>query len=255
VPRFSSNGAFCGYIGSCIDITERKQAEMSSLELSGHLLRAQEEERARIARELHDDISQRMAFLQIGLEQFENIPKLSANNRKELHDLARVASDLSSDLHSLSHQLHPTRLELQGLVAAMGSLCREISDQHRLQIKFVSHQVPGEIPRAVGLCLYRIAQEALRNVAKHGDTLDAKVELSISDQGIDLCISDSGTGFNPQSVHLKGGLGLLSMRERVRLIEGQLSIESRPLRGTQVRVHVPLSANTTHRGSDRSQLN
>ena len=246
VPRFSSNGVFWGYIGSCIDITERKMSEMSLHELSGRLIHAQEEERARIARELHDDISQRMAFLQIGLDQFEqSIHGLTPNERNELHNLTAVASEVSSDLHGISHQLHPARLDLQGLVAATDSYCKEVTSQHELCIKFVHQNVPVQIPMDVALCLFRIVQEALRNVVKHGKTSDARVELSGDGDWIDLRISDSGTGFNLESAHGKGGLGLISMRERLRLIGGHVIVESEPARGTRIHVRVPLSDSAT----------
>ena len=252
VPRFSSNGVFWGYIGSCIDITERKISEISLHELSGRLLHAQEEERARIARELHDDISQRMAFLQIGLDQFEqSIHGLTPNERNELHNLTAVASEVSSDLHSMSHQLHPARLDLQGLVAATDSYCKEVTSQHELCIKFVHQDVPGQIPMDVALCLFRIIQEALRNVVKHGNTSDANVELSGQGDWIDLRISDSGTGFNPESAHGKGGLGLISMRERLRLIGGHVVVESEPARGTRIHVRCPLSDSA---GQDAAEL-
>lgn len=242
VPRFGSDGTFCGYIGSCVDITERKLSEMSLRELTGRLIHAQEEERARIARELHDDISQRMALLQIGLEQFEHGgPTLTSMDRRELHHLARVASEVSHDLHSMSHKLHPARLDLQGLVAAMGSFCKELANQHALEINFQHQDVPLRIPMDVALCLFRIGQEALRNVVKHGKTSQAKVELFGREDGIDLCISDSGAGFNPESVQRQGGLGLISMRERLRLIGGHLAVESEPDRGTRIRVRAPLS--------------
>ena len=166
VPRFGSNGTFCGYVGSCVDITERKLFEMSLQDMTGRLIHAQEEERSRIARELHDDISQRMAYLQIGLEQFgQAIPALTSNDRNELHNLSELASEVSSDLHSISHQLHPARLDLQGLVAAMGSFCREITNQHELQVEFLHHDVPAQIPTDVALCLFRIVQEALRTLS------------------------------------------------------------------------------------------
>ena len=246
VPRFGSNGTFCGYVGSCVDITERKLSEMSLHDLTGRLIHAQEEERAHIARELHDDISQRMAFLQIGLEQFEqNIPGLTPSDRKELQNLTEVASEVSSDLHFMSHQLHPARLDLQGLVAATGSFCREMSNQHGLQIKFVHHDVPSQIPTDVALCLFRIVQEALRNVMKHSKASVAEVELSGQRGGVDLCISDPGAGFDPECAKRKGGLGLISMTERLRLIGGTLAVLSQPSRGTQIRVHVPLPAGPT----------
>lgn len=243
VPRFGSNGVFCGYIGSCLDITERKRYEMSLREWTGRLIHAQEEERSRIARELHDDISQRMAFLQIGLEQFQqSVPTLTPDHRKELHNLTEVASEVSTDLHSISHQLHPARLDLQGLVAALTSFCRELTNQHGLQIHFVHRDVPAALPSEVALCLFRIAQEALRNVVKHANTLEATVDLSAQDDGISLCVSDAGSGFDPESAQRKGGLGLLSMRERLRLIGGQLAIQSALDQGTRIQVRIPLYA-------------
>jgi len=242
VPRFGSNGIFLGYIGSCIDITERKLSENFLHELTGRLINAQEEERARIARELHDDISQRMAFLQIGLDQFEQaIRGLTPTERNELRNLTHVASEISSDLHGISHQLHPARLDLQGLVPAMSSLCKELALHHDLQIDFVHDDIPANIPGDVALCLFRIVQESLRNIVKHGNTSDARVELTCSNDWIDLGISDSGAGFNPEAAHGKGGLGLVSMRERLRHIGGHLIIESAPDHGTQIRVRVPLA--------------
>jgi len=249
VPRFGSNGTFCGYIGSCVDITERKLSEMSLRDLTGRLIHAQEEERARIARELHDNISQRMAFLQIGLEQFEqNLAGLTSSDREQLHNLTEVASEMSSDLHGMSHHLHPAKLDLQGLVAAVRSLCRELSNQHELQIEFLPQDVPSQIPKEVALCLFRVVQEALWNVVKHGKTSEAKVELYGHEDGIDLCISDHGAGFSQESAQGKGGLGLISMRERLRLIGGHFAVESGPLRGTRIRVHVPLSLVHLHPG-------
>lgn len=245
VPRFGPNGTFCGYIGSCLDITERKLSEMSLHDLTGRLIHAQEEERARIARELHDDISQRMAFLQIGLEQFEQSVRELPLNRKELRNLTNVASEVSSDLHSMSHQLHPARLDLQGLVAAMGSLCREFMAQHELQINFVHEDIPNQISTDVALCLFRIAQEALRNVVKHGKTSAAQVKLSGCGDGIDLCITDSGSGFDPEGAHQKGGLGLVSMSERLRILGGRLEVGSAVSQGTQIRAWVPLSGSTS----------
>lgn len=241
VPRFGSNGTFCGYIGSCVDITERKLFEISLHDMTGRLIHAQEEERSRIARELHDDISQRMAYLQIGLEQFgQGISALTSTDRNELHNLAELASEVSSDLHSISHQLHPARLDLQGLVAAMGSFCREITNQHDLQIEFLHHDVPAQIPTDVALCLFRIVQEALRNVVKHAKTTEAKIELSCDGDVIDLCISDSGAGFHPDFAQRKSGLGLVSMSERLRLIGGDLAVELEPSHGTRIRVRIPL---------------
>jgi signal transduction histidine kinase len=232
-------------------VEERKRHEAVLHNLTGRLIHAQEEERARIARELHDDISQRMAFLQIGLEQFEqSLPTLTSSDRKQLYNLTEVASEMSTDLHGMSRQLHPAKLDLQGLVPTMASFCREFSYQHELQVFFLHHDVPGHIPKDVALCLFRIVQEALRNVVKHANSLEAKVELSAHGDELNLCISDFGAGFNPESVEAKGGLGLVSMRERLGLIGGQLAIESQPLDGTRIRVRVPLSNGSIQSASE-----
>jgi len=186
-----------------------------------------------------------MAFLQIGLDQLLlSMPELTQNVRNQLRNLTQVASEMSSDLHGLSHQLHPTRLDLQGLVPAMASFCREFSKQHGMQVTFNSCDVPGQISKDVPLCLFRVLQEALRNVVKHGKCSEARVELSAHAQGIDLCISDKGVGFNPEVARAKGGIGLVSMRERLRLVRGQLLVESQPAHGTRIRVHVPASSSS-----------
>jgi PAS domain S-box-containing protein len=254
VPRFGANGAFCGYVGSCVDITERKLSEISLRELTGRLIHAQEKERSRIARELHDDIGQRMALLQIGLEQFEQSSlALAPNDHKQLKEITAVASEISSDLHNISRQLHPARLDLLGLVGVLSSFCRELSNRHELQVTFRHRDIPAQIPKDVALCLFRVVQEGLRNVMKHAETSAATVELSTDADVIDLCISDSGTGFSFESVKGKGGLGLISMSERLRLIGGHLTVESEPLHGTRIRARVPLSSRIgqSSNGADR----
>lgn len=242
VPRFGSDGAFCGYIGSCSDVTQRKLSEISLRDLSGRLIHAQEEERSRIARELHDDISQRMAILQISLEQFkQGALGASVNDREQLTELTEVTSELSSDLHNICHQLHPRRLDVLGLVPTVATLCAEFSHQHGIQVSFLNHDVSSRIPVDVSLCLFRVVQEALWNVLKHAKTSEASVELSTQAGEIHLCICDSGAGFSTSSVQAKGGLGLVSMSERLRLIGGVLAVESEPLHGTRVRARVPMA--------------
>jgi PAS domain S-box-containing protein len=146
---FDGQGRMLRAIGMVADITARKFAEEALASVSRRLIEAQEAERARIARDLHDDLGQRMALLQIGLEQFEqNMARLSPSDREQLRNIAQIASELSSDLHNLSHQLHPVKLDLQGLVAAMGGLCREFSKHHNLQVKFVHQDIPAQIPKA-----------------------------------------------------------------------------------------------------------
>jgi len=182
-----------------------------------------------------------MALLQIGLEQLaHDNGGLSSKVRQQLHNIAEVAREASSNLHDLSHQLHPFKLDSLGLVVSLGGFCREFSEQYHVQVQFVHHDIPGQIPKDLTLCLFRIAQEALRNVTKHSGASEARVELSGHGDEIDLCISDSGVGFDPESVKGEGGLGLISMRERLRLVRGHLVVASEPSRGTRIRVRVPL---------------
>jgi len=231
--------------GTTQDITDRKLSEEALRALSGRLITAQEQERARIARELHDDLSQRMALLQISLEQFkQSIPGLSSQAQQQLHGIAEIVTEVSSDIHGLSHQLHPARLDTLGLVDALKGFCREFSGQHKLQVQFLHSRIPGQIPKEVTLCLYRIAQEALWNVVKHSGAAEAEVELSANANQIDLCISDSGQGFDVESAKGVPGLGLISMRERLRLVGGDLSIESEPSHGTRIRARIPQVAIT-----------
>ena len=226
--------------GTTQDITDRKLSEDALMTMSGRLITAQEEERTRIARELHDDLSQRMAVLQIGLEQFkQGMPDISPKALQQLHTIAEAAREVSSDIHSLSYQLHPARLELLGLVASLKGFCKEFSTQHNMDVQFRHANISGQIPKDVTLCLYRITQEALQNVVKHSQSTEAEVELSGHSTEIELCISDSGRGFDVESAKRAPGLGLVSIRERLRLVGGHLSIESAPSQGTSIRVRVP----------------
>jgi PAS domain S-box-containing protein len=224
------------------DISERRVAEGTLLRLSPRLIEAQETERSHVAGELRDDLNQRMALLQIGLGQFErDVPGLSPQARIQLHSLTEVATEIASSIHNLSHRLRPSLLDLLGAVASIERLCRELSDRHNVEIKFVHHRIPEQMPKDVTLCLYRITQEALRNVVKHSGADGAEVELLGHDDRIELCISDLGVGFSPESAKRTSGLGLISMQERLRLIGGQLSVESEPSHGTRIRVRIPRS--------------
>jgi PAS domain S-box-containing protein len=253
--HFDEQGRITRVVGMVSDITERKVVEDALSRLSRRLIEAQEQDRTRIARELHDDLGQRMALLQIGVEQIEHeTAGLSSYARDRLQNVVDIASELSSDLHNLSHQLHPVRLDLQGLVAAMGSLCGEVSKQHSMEINFVHHDVPDAIPEDVALCLFRVAQEALRNVVKHSSAIDATVELAGKGDEINLCISDCGAGFSAESVRSKAGLGLISMEERLRLVSGIFSIESDASHGTRIRARVPITPTATELIQTTSKL-
>jgi PAS domain S-box-containing protein len=245
VPRFESDGTFCGYIGSCLDITDRKRTEASLEELSGRLITAQEEERTRIARELHDDFSQRLALLGIGLGRlWKKRPESEEEERVLVRELWSQTKEITSDVHRLSHQLHSSKLQHVGLAPALLGLCEEMSEKYGIHVEFSEHGVPPTIPKDVSLCLFRIAQEALSNVVKHSRAQQAQAELWGTKNEIFLRIVDTGLGFDPALRDGDAGIGLIGMRERLRLVGGTLSVLSAPMRGTEIfaQVPVPISA-------------
>jgi PAS domain S-box-containing protein len=224
--------------GVMMDITDRKAAERSLMEVTGRLIRAQEDERCRIARELHDDFNQRLALVAIGLERLGQTLASEGAVASEVCALHRLTQEIASDVHRLSHQLHSAKLDHLGLVPAIKGLCREYSEQYGAQISFVHRNVPPSLSKESALCLFRVAQEALSNTMKHSGVRKAKLELFGDRATVHLCISDIGVGFDPQSVSAKGRLGLISMQERVRAAGGRIAVESGPSRGTRVSVHL-----------------
>jgi len=248
VPRHNAEQSFEGYIGSGIDVTDRKEAEQLLSTLSQRLIEAQEQERARVARELHDDISQRLALLLLDLEAARQ--RVEAPYREIAEELRRAietGSSLAGDVQSLSRRLHSSKL-MVGLEAAARSFCREVSERSRVEVRF---QVLGQIahlPEEVALCLYRVLQEALQNAVKHSGSPEIEVSLQGSPSDIALSVRDSGIGFQLEEV-LKGrrGLGLVSMKERLKLVLGELTIDSRPQHGTTIRACVPLTARSRDR--------
>jgi PAS domain S-box-containing protein len=224
--------------GTVQDITERKQAERERLDLSARLITAQEEERSRIARELHDDLSQRLALLAIGLHELsQKPPKSKLEITASLRNLGERTNEIASDVHRLSSRLHPSILVRVGLVAAIRSLCNEIK-QHGVDATLRYRDVPEALPNDVSMCLFRIAQEALANVVKHSGATQAEIELVGSVDHVRMRIADSGRGFDPTANDYRAGLGLLSMKERMRLVGGQFSIQNHE--GTEITVDVPL---------------
>ena len=231
--------------GFMIDITERKSLEESQRNISSRLISAQEEERRKISRELHDDFGQRLALLAVGIQSLsQQMPEPESETVKSMDNLWSQTQKLSTDLHRLSHQLHPAILDQLGLGPAIRSLCSEISEQHGIQIKFTEHQVQDSIPRDISLCLYRTAQEGLRNIVKHSGAKDAKVELTGAPDTIHLRIADQGVGFDPITTNRKG-LGLVSIEERIRVVKGEMSLQSRPSHGTCIDLRIPLAAPDT----------
>jgi PAS domain S-box-containing protein len=228
------------------EIALRKTAAQKLQELSGELIHAQEEERSRIARDIHDDFSQQLAIIGIELEKMRQAPLSSAEQMSaQCSDLWQKVKQLSTDLHSLSRELHPSKLDHLGLVAAVRSLCTEIAQRHDVTIKCEGYKVPSWLPRTVALCLYRVAQEALHNIVKHSGVRQAEVEISGRPGLISMYVCDSGKGFDPKLLAGNKGLGLVSIQERARGIGGQVSIQSAPSQGTCITIRVPLPASTS----------
>jgi PAS domain S-box-containing protein len=242
VPRFNTDGSFAGYVGSCSDITERRLAADALTTLSGKLIAAQEEERRRVAREIHDDYQQRLAMVANDVELLRH--RLGDNveeTKQRLRHLWDEISELTSDLHSLSHRLHSSTLETLGLVAGVSSFCREFQQQQELKIDFVHENVPRAIPADTALCIFRVAQEALRNVKRHSGANYAEVRLELKDEELRLAVSDKGTGFDPAFRSPSLGIGIRSMEERLRLVGGRLEIQSRMSEGTIISARVPFN--------------
>jgi PAS domain S-box-containing protein len=241
VPRFNRDGSFAGYIGSCIDITERKRGEEALASVSRRLIEAQEQERARIARELHDDIVQRLALIAVELKKLQqelsNPPKI----RSRIGELHNQTSAIATDIQTLSHELHSTNLEYLGIEAAMRGFCKEFGKQHKAEIDFKSHDLPSPLSPDISLCLFRVLQEALQNSAKHSGARHIEVRLWGTSDEFHLMVKDSGIGFDNEAAKRRGGLGLISMEERLKLVKGTFSVESEPEGGTTIRARVPLS--------------
>ncbi|HEY6308784.1 MAG TPA: PAS domain-containing protein [Candidatus Angelobacter sp.] len=245
VPRYSPDGSFCGYIGSCIDITDLKLSQQEMEELSGRLIHAQEEERKRVARELHDNFGQKLVVLSMELAQHLSRPENPPQIEAWLRDLSEKLKEISRAMNVTAHQLHSSHLEVLGLVSAVQGLCLEFSRQYGIEASFSHSGMPFRVPSEVALCLFRVVQEGLQNIAKHSGALSCRVEITGSSEGIHLSISDSGIGFDSARLKLKPGLGFVSMRERLRLVGGQITVESQPNRGTRLDIRVPVAAMTT----------
>jgi PAS domain S-box-containing protein len=242
VPRFTPGRAFSGYIGSAIDVTEQKVAEDVLSGLSHKLMRAQEDERAFVARELHDDISQQLAMLTMDLD-LVGYARHDGERAERLSSAIERAHGLATSVHQLSHRLHPVHLQILGLIPAIQSLQRDLSRPQR-QIVFSHRDVPTDIEPEIVLCVFRVAQEALTNAVKHSDAAHVWVSLTGESTELALTISDDGAGFDVEGVFTHG-LGLTSIRERLRAVGGALEIYSMPGSGTVLRATVPVPMPST----------
>jgi PAS domain S-box-containing protein len=239
-PRVNGDGSFAGFIGSAIDMTDQKLAQQALEKVSGRLIEAQEKERSRIARELHDDICQRLALLSIELDRaHRDRSGPAASAQISLEEVRKQCAEIASDVQSLSHQLHSSRLDHLGLVAAIRGFCGELAKRQAVNVEFTDQNVPRNLAKDISLCLFRIAQEALHNSVKYSGVNEFKVELLRVADELHLLVTDHGVGFDVREARHKGGLGLLSMQERIHLVHGKLNVESAPGMGTIVIAVVP----------------
>lgn len=222
---------------------ERRAAEEALVRLGRKLIKAHEEERARIASELNDDLNPRIAGLAAELEQWDQ-PALErvADFRSLVRQASHRLSEIEHDIESLSQRLHSTKLEYQGIAAAAGSFCKELSEQMKIEIDFSHTELPQSVTKEISLCLFRVLQESLQNAVKHSGVRRFRVELSEALGEIYLSVSDAGIGFNPTDAISSQGLGLIGMRERLQSVNGQFSIKSKAGYGTTVRARVPIAA-------------
>ena len=244
VPRYENGGWFAGYLGSVIDITERKQIEEQNQDLAGRLISVQEEERGRLARDLHDEVSQQLAGLAIMLSSLKRKVDKSGPDPDFSRAVATLQDrimTLTENIRRLSHELHPSVLEHVGLVATLRRHCAEVETHHLINVNFSAGDRIDTIGPEAALCLFRVAQEAIANAVRHAHARTIVVQLTNTNEGVELRVDDDGIGF-VASDRMGRGLGLRSIDERVRLIRGHVTLESRPGHGTNLLVTIPQPA-------------
>jgi PAS domain S-box-containing protein len=246
VPRFAADGSFAGYIGSAVDVTERKLAEEALSTVSQRLIEAHEEERTWLARELHDDILQCLGLLGISLEAIQRkLPRALPELEHQVASAHTMVADLASEVQALSHRLHSSKLDLLGLETAARAFCEELSERHAIEVDFRAENLPKSLPQDVALCLFRVLQESLRNAIKHSGVRQFRVSLEGTPRGVELAVHDFGIGFDPADALNGRGLGLTSMNERLKLVDGELVVESQRRRGTTICARVGLALTPT----------
>jgi PAS domain S-box-containing protein len=241
---FDEQGKVLRMIGMVADITQRKQADEALAGVGRRLIEAQDQERTRIARELHDDIGQRLALLAFELDQLHQELPNPPEIRSRMGELQKQTSAIATDIQTLSHELHSAKLEYLGIAAAMRGFCKEFGMQQKAEIDFKTHDLPSPLSPDISLCLFRVLQEALHNSAKHSGVRHVEVQLWGTSDEIHLMVNDSGVGFDSEAVKESGGLGLISMEERLKLLKGTFSVESEPEGGTTIHARVPLSSDS-----------
>ena len=222
------------------EIVERRRAEAELEDVAGRLIHAQEQERSRIGRELHDHISQMLGILTIEIDQLRGDSSSAAPTViPALDHLRERASEITDDVHRLSHRLHSSTLDYLGLAPALQKLVNEFSQRHDIAISLSNDGLPAALSSHVALCLFRIVEEGLSNIAKHSDARSAEIRVAGKPDGIHLTIEDGGRGFDAAAIQKNAGLGLVSMQERLRVLRGTVRIDSAPSRGTRIDVWIP----------------
>jgi signal transduction histidine kinase len=221
------------------EIVERKKAQAEVEHLAGRLIHAQEEERSRIGRELHDHISQRLGLLTIKIDQLRVDPAVTSDASRSLNELRQQTSEITTDVHRLSHRLHSSMLDYLGLVPALQRLVGEFSERHGVAIDWRHEPLPAPLSSDIALCLFRIAEEGMNNMVKHSRARTAVVALAPREGGVSLVVEDAGQGFDAKILEGKAGLGFVSMRERLRLVRGTIHVQSAPGIGTRIDAWVP----------------
>ena len=246
LAHFDEKGKLVRVVGMIADITRRKLAEDALVDMSRKLIEAQDQERTRIARELHDDISQRLALLSVELQQLKGIlPAWAFDLRTGVDELEKQTDEITSAVQSLSRDLHSAKLDSLGIVEAMRDFCLQFSAKYTVQVFFSHEGVPRDVSPDISRCLFRVLQESLRNALKHSGVSRFEVSLQGSPYEIHFTVRDAGVGFDPGlRTRSVTGLGLISMRERVNLVKGAFLIKSKPHGGTEISVCVPVATNS-----------
>jgi signal transduction histidine kinase len=222
----------------------RRQAEEALSSVSYRVIEAEEQERHRIASDLHEDIGQRLTLLSIGIEQLEaDPPNPAVDVHSRLDAVRKETLGILTDVKALAHELYSPRLEYLGIAAVMSS-CKEFGERKRVEIDFKSDGLPSTVPPDISLCLFRVLQETLHNAVQHSGVRKFHVQLEGTSDAIHLTVSDSGVGFNLEAARKDGALGLNRMQERLKLVKGKLSIDSQPKRGTTIHARAPLGSGT-----------
>lgn len=220
----------------------RQKSEQIVSSVNRKLVEAEERESNRIARELHDNVAQRLALLSVGLQQLQqSLPDQNSEIGTRMGDLHQRAKEIATDVQTISHQLHSSKLEYVGIAAAMREFCREFAEHQKVEVEFKSMDLTARLTPEVSLGLYRVLQESLQNAVKYSGTERFEVELFGESGAVHLAVHDSGVGFNLESAIRGRGLGLTSMQERMKLIKGKFLVESQPGRGTTIHAWVHLA--------------